>query len=173
MSRLSDHAGSWSPEPARTIGTRAALLSGQVARTRARPHHHLTHHHDPGLDHGGRGGEEGGPGHGCQPPGGGRVVTVLSRDAAANLAVPQSGSHCVQPRQETGPPCRAAPRRSARPDTEKTKWKTGGGWCGRWRGPLERGMLCPRPALCPASVKRDHWERLRDLCEIFTVSLSN
>ena len=114
MSRLSDHAGSWSPEPARTIGTRAALLSGQVARTRARPHHHLTHHHDPGLDHGGRGGEEGGPGHGCQPPGGGRVVTVLSRDAAANLAVPQSGSHCVQPRQETGPPCRAAPRRSAR-----------------------------------------------------------
>lgn len=61
MSRLSDHAGSWSPGPARTIGTRAALLSGQVARTRARPHHHLTHHHDHGHDHGGRGQDGGRP----------------------------------------------------------------------------------------------------------------
>ena len=149
MSRLSDHAGSWSPEPARTIGTRAALLSGQVARTRARPHHHLTHHHDPGLDHGGRGGEEGGPGHGCQPPGGGRVVTVLSRDAAANLAVPQSGSHCVQPRQETGPPCRAAPRRSARHRKNKMEdWRRlvrEVARPARERYAVSRGPRCARP----------------------------
>ena len=149
MSRLSDHAGSWSPEPARTIGTRAALLSGQVARTRARPHHHLTHHHDPGHDHGGRGGEEGGPGHGCQPPGGGRVVTVLSRDAAANLAVPQSGSHCVQPRQETGPPCRAAPRRSARHRKNKMEdWRRlvrEVARPARERYAVSRGPRCARP----------------------------
>ena len=149
MSRLSDHAGSWSPEPARTIGTRAALLSGQVAGTRARPHHHLTHHHDPGHDHGGRGGEEGGPGHGCQPPGGGRVVTVLSRDAAANLAVPQSGSHCVQPRQETGPPCRAAPLRSARHRKNKMEdWRRlvrEVARPARERYGVSRGPRCARP----------------------------
>ena len=149
MSRLSDHAGSWSPEPARTIGTRAALLSGQVAGTRARPHHHLTHHHDPGHDHGGRGGEEGGPGHGCQPPGGGRVVTVLSRDAAANLAVPQSGSHCVQPRQETGPPCRAAPLRSARHRKNKMEdWRRlvrEVARPARERYAVSRGPRCARP----------------------------